>query len=640
MTLLTPLGLIALVGIIALIILYILRPKYKSQKVSSTFVWKLSLRYKRKKNPFEWLQQSILMILQILLIGILAFSLAQPLITRAAQTDTQTDTIIIIDASASMLATDGGVTRFDIALNQIRTLANEASDDRRISVVIADREARILVGNSDSPDFVRQSLIGASATFGNGDISGAIGLANGLVADGRQADVILFTSRPHPGLDNVTVVDVSRGEWNAAILDLSVSRSGGFYLFRAEVASFNYNRTLTVVLNIDGDFRAVETVQAYNNETVAVYFHGANIVRYNFAEAFIDLEEGENDSFAYDNSFFHFGGGRSDINVHIVSRTPFFFNAMLSAMQANVSVATPRFGYGEEPSTLTISDFNYSLEGYDLYIFDRLTPATLPTDGASLLVAPTSSPMGVNLTFGSINTIATGSSLTANPILSAAARSMLESVDASEIVIRRYQNIILSPGFEQVMLVGNNPAMLLRVPDIGYKTAILTFDLAYSTLPMQASFAALLHNLVSFSFPSTLERLVFNVGDQVILAPRTTAESVEIYIEGGQTISFYRHLDAGTNGEFTPTIPYLTTAGTYVVTQRLANGDELIESFFVRVPRLQSEFTRAGDAGGGIDDGNNIFGPLADYIDIIFWILLVAFVLLFLEWWLQYREQF
>ncbi len=41
-------GLFGFLGIVALIIIYILKPKYQDKTVSSTFVWKLSLKYNRE----------------------------------------------------------------------------------------------------------------------------------------------------------------------------------------------------------------------------------------------------------------------------------------------------------------------------------------------------------------------------------------------------------------------------------------------------------------------------------------------------------------------------------------------------------------------------------------------------------------
>ena len=48
---LTPLGFLGLIGLIILLIIYIIKPNYQNKYISSTFVWKLSLKYRKKKMP-------------------------------------------------------------------------------------------------------------------------------------------------------------------------------------------------------------------------------------------------------------------------------------------------------------------------------------------------------------------------------------------------------------------------------------------------------------------------------------------------------------------------------------------------------------------------------------------------------------
>ena len=62
MTLLTPLGLIALSSIVALIIIYIIRPNFQQKIISTTFVWKLSLKYRKKRIPTSKLRNLILIL--------------------------------------------------------------------------------------------------------------------------------------------------------------------------------------------------------------------------------------------------------------------------------------------------------------------------------------------------------------------------------------------------------------------------------------------------------------------------------------------------------------------------------------------------------------------------------------------------
>ena len=52
MTFLYPLGLLGLLGIPVLIVIYIIKSKYTEQTVSSTYLWKLSERFLKKRINF------------------------------------------------------------------------------------------------------------------------------------------------------------------------------------------------------------------------------------------------------------------------------------------------------------------------------------------------------------------------------------------------------------------------------------------------------------------------------------------------------------------------------------------------------------------------------------------------------------
>ena len=51
--LLTPWGLLGLLGIAILILIYILKPNYQQKIISSTHIWKLSLKYRKKRIPIN-----------------------------------------------------------------------------------------------------------------------------------------------------------------------------------------------------------------------------------------------------------------------------------------------------------------------------------------------------------------------------------------------------------------------------------------------------------------------------------------------------------------------------------------------------------------------------------------------------------
>ena len=51
MTFLYPIGLLGLIGVPILIIVYLIKNRYTEQTVSSTYLWRLSERFIKRKNP-------------------------------------------------------------------------------------------------------------------------------------------------------------------------------------------------------------------------------------------------------------------------------------------------------------------------------------------------------------------------------------------------------------------------------------------------------------------------------------------------------------------------------------------------------------------------------------------------------------
>ena len=81
MTFLYPLGLLGLIGIPLFIIMYLIKNRYTEQTVPSTYIWTLSERFLRRRNPLSRLTGIISLILQILLVLVLSLAVAHPMIT-------------------------------------------------------------------------------------------------------------------------------------------------------------------------------------------------------------------------------------------------------------------------------------------------------------------------------------------------------------------------------------------------------------------------------------------------------------------------------------------------------------------------------------------------------------------------------
>ncbi len=97
MSLANSIGLLALLAIIALIIIYIIKPNFQQKFISSTFVWKLSLKYRKKRIPISKLRNILLVICQLLILTSCALILAKPVV-EAEPVEEFTEKVFIVDA--------------------------------------------------------------------------------------------------------------------------------------------------------------------------------------------------------------------------------------------------------------------------------------------------------------------------------------------------------------------------------------------------------------------------------------------------------------------------------------------------------------------------------------------------------------
>lgn len=200
---LVPLGFLGLLGLVALLLIYLIKPNFQRKGVSSTYVWKLSMRFQKRRNPITRLQDILLLILQILAIIALALIMAFPVI-EAYRPPEVTQKIAVIDGSVSMLAQTDGETRFERALDEVEALAAQvtAEENGEISVIFAGETAqfvsvRTTAGTASELSEALAELRKSPAsqcTNGGADVDGAMQLAEQVLDETPLADVVYYTS--------------------------------------------------------------------------------------------------------------------------------------------------------------------------------------------------------------------------------------------------------------------------------------------------------------------------------------------------------------------------------------------------------------------------------------------------------------
>lgn len=115
------LGLFALLSLVPLILLYLIRPKPQEIQVPSLMFFMKSTGRHKLSSFFKKFIRDWLFLIQLIILLLLAISVAQPY-TNYEHDVTAKNTVIVLDASASMQAKEGSYTRFQTARDKAKSL--------------------------------------------------------------------------------------------------------------------------------------------------------------------------------------------------------------------------------------------------------------------------------------------------------------------------------------------------------------------------------------------------------------------------------------------------------------------------------------------------------------------------------------
>ena len=659
MTFLTPLGLLGLLGIVGLIIIYIIKPNYQQKFITSTFIWKLSLKYRKKKIPISKLRNLLLILCQVLILTACALILTQP--NKVIKEEIkEPEVIAIIDSSASMRAISNDETRFERAVAKVQALAKDTFDKKGIvSVILANEQPaylqqRVEVSGQKNLSTRLSDLIPENkdldCSYAASDIDGAIALCEEVLLENPKANIYLYTDTDYSYVPKeVTLVNVSaEEEWNASILNAKSVFEDPYYLFVVEVACYGRDTTLDVELSIDGanalnsedegeEMEPVSTpVDCVGDQTMSVAFvsnpYTKDSDEYMEYEARIEKSYSvvlwmqkrissykavnvsiqENDSFKQDNIFEMYDGLREVIRIQYASEKPnvFWPAALAQLRKSNVGkwdIEVTQVKKGEEPA----------IQGFDFYIFEHTIPDELPTDGVCLLTNPDEIATKYGARVGGIATSNKGFSLEATD----EQHPILKNISLDRIGVYRYTQMILNDSYTSI--IEHEKYSLLSIRDEeDVKIAIMPFSLHYSDIAVTEIFPLLVYNVFEYFFPQTVKANSFEVNERVELNARGTELKVEGY-DYDKTFNTF------------PSYITVNTPGSYSLSQTTFAGKDVLEKIFVTIPKDECNIKKKGEAIADpyrLDDKSDFLEDLLVYIAAA----LVA--LLFIEWWLKGRD--
>jgi hypothetical protein len=594
MEFLLPLAALALLTIPAIVLLYFLKVRRPEVRVSTLMFWRPYMADRQANAPWQRLRPSVLLLLQLLAALALALALMRPGLIGAAGVDSTT--IVMLDASPTMEATDVSPSRFGAAVDRAKSLAGQLAPGQQMAIILLGDHAQLLAAPTGDVALLRAALDRARPSGTAGDFAEGISLANSILSGRPGGSIIMLsdghsqapTSPPRVSAPFTYESIGSTGE-NAAIQSMNRSGNGSVFMRLA-----NYGRDardLKVEMRADGRLVDVLTVKLDGNTTTDLTWN-----RLSASTQVLEARLTPGDALALDDT------------AWLVIAEPPKHPVLLVTAENGFMQQALKLRHGLDVTTVKPAD--YKPGKYDLTIFDGFVPpGKLPEP--SLLINPPPgqgpAPVGAQIDPGGV--------LPADP-----RDPLLRDVSLKDVHVQSAAAIKTPPGWRTVISAATDPLLLIREGDP--RDALLTFDLHHSDLPLRAAFPILVQNLLDYLLPGGFENQVFTPGSNVTLIAEPDARYADVTGPDGHTT----RLDP-------PFPPFTATdePGIYTVRQQLPSTVR-VSRFVVQLQNPTLSRISPG-AAPLIQEGDRPQGVLPrGTLEIWPWLVAGALVLLVAEW--------
>ncbi len=538
MSFLAPAAAVLALTLPAIVALYFLKIRRPTRIVPALHLWPNQIRDRQANVPWQRLRPSWLLFLQLLAAAVLVAAAVQPALPAGAALARHS--LVLIDASASMQATDVVPSRLDVAKRQANALIDQLGPQDRMTVIAVGPVARIVASVTGDRDTLHRAVNGVTASNGAADLSAGLAMAAGLVRAGDDARAYLFTDGivqplrasfaaglPFP----VEYHRVGTSGENVALTSLTVRTSAQSHAAYLHVQNFGQQpRSVSVEWRADSHLLDVRPLTLASGQAQDLIFPVPGDA------TSVTAHVAASDIFALDDT------------ATAVARTPRAFRVLL-VTPGNVFLEQAlRLRTDLQIDVIAPAAYRASA-AYALTVFDQFSPAVLP-DGPFVMVDP---PAGSTLAggqpvgIGRVRAVDAGDPLLAN-------------VDLQDVHVARSQDLRSSTFGRPLVSSLQTPLVLVR--DEPFRQVLVGFDLHESDLPLRIAFPILVQNLSEWLLPPSVPSHSFHPDEPVTIVPESGATSVAVVRPDGSR----RPLAAGSIATFGDTDP----TGLYSVEQTIA----------------------------------------------------------------------
>jgi Ca-activated chloride channel family protein len=624
MSFLAPFALALSLLAVPIILLYMLRLRRREVQVSSTLLWRQLLQDREANAPWQRLRRNLLLFLQLLILAALVLALARPY--AEVPTLTSGRVALLLDASASMNATDVQPSRFEAARRFALELIETLSADDEVAIIRVAESAEVLINYTSDKAQLRDALARATPSKGIPDWNAALTLAAAGAQGAEKFTILLLSDGGLPQNLNLELygevqhVPFGADGQNVAISALATAHDPvrGAQIYARLTNHGDQPAEVIFSLSLDGALHSAAPYRIPENGAVDITI-GELPAEFRRVQAQLTRPASSTlpDHLSLDDTAYAvytpIRAERALLMSTDKGQRRLFLERGFDAL--NVWQV-----YRGEP------EGGLPTERFDLYIFDGWLPPVLPNANI-LIVNPPPEPPPDNL-------YAIGELSDQTQVLRVRPDDpRTRYLRFNDVNVRAFRQIRAEWADTLVEAAGG--ALVLAGEFAGRRIAILPFNLLDSDLPLKIAYPILLANLTAwYQTPRALSlEGSAQIGQTVVIQPPPEADLVRVVAPDGATTTF--RVDQ-------PLLIYAETQQTGIYSVDMYNGAELIQQEFFAV-NLFSE-SESDIAPRAVQLGSSAEATAAEMPQEVgqreFWSLfaLIGLAILALEWFIYHRR--
>lgn len=449
------------------IMLYILKRKYKEEVISSSLLWKEVYKNTRANTPWEKFKKNIMLLLQIIIILSVILALMSPFISIGGKS--YKNVIIVIDNTASMNTIyDDSNSRLEQGKALAKEYLNSTKEGTNTYIISYDGNSNLLLNGEFNKSNTASIIDKINASYSSGDISDVVSFVK-AIGDGigEEYEALIFTDKQVAISDiNGRIVYLGNSGLNASVDNVS-------HKFVDDKVKVIANVTNNGDSLYEGDFSLYNGEELVAVEGVTLQVGESKTLSFELDSLNSDYLKGElsrKDILMEDNTYYHV------VNENKVKK-------ILLVTDENVFLEKA-FGIIENTEVYKTNDVSNITENdeYDLYVFDNKMPRVMPSKGSILFINPNSNEFFNVLEGGEIGQA------------KAVKGSVSSYLEDTQFTLSEY-NIIETPYYGTNILTIDNNSIGFKGEINDRKIAALSFDLHSTDFALKKEFPILVYEL-------------------------------------------------------------------------------------------------------------------------------------------------